>query len=102
MNRRILAISLVLSASAACSGHPLSASDYDKSCKVDTDCIDVFIGDACDACRCSNDAINISEQEHYQKDLDAAANCHGGGPVCDADCIFKPPVCQQGTCILPK
>src|SRR5262249_13562705 len=101
MNRPTLAISLALLASVACADHSLAATDYKRKCTMDPECIDVFIGDACSTCRCSNDAINVSDQARYQKDLDAAANCGPEAPVCNIACMFKPPVCQDGTCVLP-
>jgi hypothetical protein len=101
MNRPAFAISLAVLALTACGDHTLSIGDYNKSCTATDQCIDVFIGDACSACRCANDAINISDKAAYQKDLYAAASCRLGGPECLADCISKSPVCQQGTCVLP-
>src|SRR5262245_2460865 len=101
MNRPTLALSLALLALTACGDHILETSDYNKSCTADDQCIDVFIGDACGACRCANDAINVSDKDRYQEDLDAAASCRIGAPVCKSACITKLPVCQQGTCVLP-
>jgi hypothetical protein len=101
MNRPAFALSLALLALTACGDHTLSISDYNKSCTANDQCIDVFIGEACSSCRCSNDAINISDRAAYQEDLDAAASCRLGLPACAADCISKVPVCQQGTCVLP-
>jgi len=100
MNRLTLAISLALLALAACADTTVKASDYNQKCATDNECVDVFFGDACDACHCSNDAINVSDLPRYQKDLDDATTCREG-PVCAADCIVRRPVCQAGTCVLP-
>ena len=101
MNRSMLSLSLALLALAACVDTTLKASDYNKKCTADDECVDVFIGDACDACHCSNDAINVSDLNRYKDDLNAATTCRSGGPVCAADCVTRMPICQQGTCALP-
>ena len=101
MRRLTFALSLALLAFTACIDHTLDAGDYNRSCTADDQCIDVFIGDACEACRCANDAINISDKDRYQADLESARKCPPGGPVCNADCITPVPVCQKGTCVLP-
>ncbi len=50
----------------------ISASNYDQSCKVDSDCVPIAVGDACYACvvECmTGGAINRSDLSKYQRDL---------------------------------
>ena len=78
----------------------LSASDYDNSCKTDSDCVAAGSGDACSApCEpgCKNVTINVAELPRYQADLArtpfgyCSIGC--GCPVGDGT-----PKCIAGTC----
>jgi hypothetical protein len=68
-------------------------SDYDNSCKTDSDCVDAFSGDTCSGpcAGCENVTINVSAWLRYRADLartpfgfcDISCNCPGWGrPQC--------------------
>lgn len=72
------------------------ASDYDQSCRQDTDCVAVFSGSFCGghSCACENSAINVSDQQRYVSDLQS-----DDAPECP--CPAPPAVaCSQGTCVV--
>ncbi len=82
------------------SAQTILASNFDQSCKTDSDCIAVAEGNSCYACSlsCPNAAINRSALSTYQSDVAKAippeARC--GGPVhCPA---AFPPCCRSGAC----
>jgi hypothetical protein len=77
----------------------IEASNYDQSCKTDSDCIAVGEGNACYACviECTSAAINISAHAQYLADV---ANTTGGsqsGVTCGCPIAFTP-CCRGGTC----
>ena len=73
----------------------LSPSSYVTSCNADSDCISVWLGDACSSkCFCPNASINASSSAQYEKDRDATN--HGGG-ICACP-AFPSPTCCNGTC----
>jgi hypothetical protein len=48
----------------------ISASNYDQSCNVDTDCWEVSSGDYCSAiCRCGTSAINVEALAQFNADV---------------------------------
>src|SRR5581483_1220100 len=55
---------LLLSTCGA-NGIALSLSDYDTSCSAPTDCVPVFIGQACGPCLCPTGAINRADQARH-------------------------------------
>ena len=55
---------------AACSTS-IGASDYDRSCESDTDCVLVTDGDLCTPTCCFNSAISAAEQTRFQSDANA-------------------------------
>jgi hypothetical protein len=72
----------------------LEATNYDQSCKADSDCVAVFSGSFCGAhtCACENAAINVSSESRYSADFN-----NEGAPRCP--CPAAPAVaCNQGTC----
>ncbi len=74
----------------------LQLSSYSTSCTVDTDCVGVFIGDACTAnCFCATGAIATSSHAQYEADF--AATSHGTS-MCA--CPAMPVRCCAGTCAM--
>ncbi len=59
------------------------ASNYDQSCKTDTDCVAVSEGNACYPCTlaCQTAAINVNALPQYRADVakTTGAQEHGGG-----------------------
>jgi hypothetical protein len=81
----------------------ISASNYDQSCKTDSDCVAVGVGNACYACvlGCPVSAINVHAKAQYMMDVQktsgwaalnapnfTACGCPSEGPPC----------CMNGTC----
>jgi hypothetical protein len=75
--------------------HTISASDYNQTCSVDTDCVVVASG-----CGCGEvvAAINGADLARYEADARRAAE---GCPTSMEECAPSPPAaCAQGTCIV--
>jgi hypothetical protein len=79
---------------------PVHAADYDQTCQVGSDCVNVPEGDFCGAAastctNCANAVINANAAPQYEADL------RGNTPnpsVCP--CPPAPtPVCQNGMCV---
>jgi hypothetical protein len=99
MTFRAPVFAVLLALLAACSGSEiLSVSNYDTSCKQDSDCVAVFVGQY-GCCRCPNAAIDASDEAQYQADVAAAASQYG---VCDVACPACPDAvvaaCVAGKC----
>jgi hypothetical protein len=75
-------------------GRAIGASNYDRSCKVDSDCVAVLEQDFC----CPSAAIDIDAQSQYMADFDkASAACDAMG--CAVSCpITGAPCCRDGMC----
>jgi hypothetical protein len=81
----------------------IRASAYPQHCTRDDECIGVFEGDACSACRCAFNAIRVDAFPKYKADLGAFWACHKPDD-CKTEChqeIGAKASCQAGTCILP-
>ncbi|MEW5855131.1 MAG: hypothetical protein AB2A00_40520 [Myxococcota bacterium] len=79
-------------------GRELSATDYDRSCSADSDCVVIEEGDPC-GCTCPNAAINGKDKARYDQDRAFVERmCNPLGPVCMADCIGGTAHCQSGSC----
>jgi hypothetical protein len=78
------------------------ASNYNQSCKVDSDCVAVHEGDLCNLCalNCTNAAINVSAQAQYMSDLvNTPAAISAQRLACTGDCAVQfGPCCVGGTC----
>jgi hypothetical protein len=71
----------------------IRASDYDQSCKSDSDCVEVVEGDFCgqSPCPCPNGAIRVSAESAYNAKLSkllptspVVCNCPADfGPRCN-------------------
>jgi hypothetical protein len=75
----------------------VEASNYDQSCKSDSDCVAVGEGNACypGALNCPTAAINVGAQARYNADvaMTNAAACRAGSS-CGS---FSGPCCRSGT-----
>lgn len=86
----------------------VSASNYDQSCAVDTDCKPIYSGDYCfDTCMCPLTAINVQAAGQFYADINTAMDStyyqlgHMPGPE-GAACPFCPDpgaCCRGGHCI---
>jgi hypothetical protein len=78
----------------------ISASDYDQSCNVDSDCVPVGEGNACFPCTiiCKVAAISRRGLPFYQSDVSETT----GGLETErvsCNCPFEPiPCCRSGVC----
>ena len=79
---------------ATCAALP--ATNYDHSCKVDSDCVAVLEHGFC----CPSAAIRVDAQSQYMADFDKAnAACATKG--CNVSCpATGAPCCREGTCQL--
>jgi hypothetical protein len=83
---------------ATCHGTAIRASDYDQSCAMDSDCVEVTEGNSCvvGGCGCGGVAINRCALPRYQADLEASGvqfvetcNCPADFGAC----------CRGGRCV---
>lgn len=103
---RITALLLVCVApSMSCAGCGLfpepeiSVEDYDVSCSMNADCVAITEGSVCDACTCSNAAINRSDEDLLQKDIDGIGrSCQPRTLLPCVPCQDVEPRCISGTC----
>ena len=78
----------------------ITASSYDVSCHVDSDCAAVWFGDVCTAGACGgcepNGSINVSATNAYAHDIAAVIDVR-------VACPCPPPLdlacCDHGTCV---
>ncbi|MBX3261515.1 MAG: hypothetical protein KIS78_37440 [Labilithrix sp.] len=61
----------------------ISVSSFDVSCEKDDDCVAVFQGAACTACKCPNAAINKEDRGAYASEL---AKASGSCAIEDVEC----------------
>ncbi|MBA3391141.1 MAG: hypothetical protein H0T89_00775 [Deltaproteobacteria bacterium] len=81
----------------------IRASSYRQDCTRDDECVAVFEGNACQACRCAFNAIHRDALPKYRADLGAFWSCHKPDE-CAADCIQvtgDAAKCEAGICVLP-
>jgi hypothetical protein len=71
----------------------IRASDYNQSCKADSDCVRVFSGDTCVACPCPNSTINKNAAAGYHPLIPV------GGPACACP-MPGIPTCVSGVCTI--
>jgi hypothetical protein len=78
----------------------ISASSYDQSCAVDTDCEEVTSTDYCaSSCLCGGSAINANALMQFKKDV--AKTPLGSGSLSSPGCPCPPsfgPCCRGGKC----
>jgi hypothetical protein len=77
----------------------ISASNYDQSCTVDSDCQVVSSGNYCSAtCLCGGSAINASAVAQFNKDVSKIPVGSGArGPLCNCP-VESLPCCRHGVC----
>jgi len=81
----------------------ISAASYDQSCKIDSDCVGVGQGDACNPCSwCTSAAINAGALARYQADVDKSpAGWMFSGSSSGQTCFcpgVSGPYCCAGKC----
>src|ERR1019366_5003103 len=88
---------------------PVLASDYDQSCTVDTDCVEVgevaeCPATACD--ECTTEAINKNAMAQYMTALSPAFASEPAGEDCNCNCegtaVCRGGKCQEGYCAPPS
>ncbi len=74
----------------------IAASEFDRSCDTDLDCVPIFQGTVCSPCQCPNGAIAASSQSDYQTKLkERSASCPPQGDVACSPCSATlVPVCS--------
>jgi hypothetical protein len=78
----------------------ISASSYDQSCTIDTDCTTVTSRDYCSAgCLCGGSAINVGALAQFNGDISKTPLGSGalGGTACPCVQSFGP-CCRSGRC----
>jgi len=78
----------------------ISASNYDRSCTADSDCVAVGVGDPCRPCDIlcpGNAAINKSSLARYSADV-ASSPAGMDGAACSCQPITLSVCCNAGTC----
>jgi hypothetical protein len=78
---------------AEANGHVISAADYDQTCTIDSDCIGVGEGDACNPCAiaCPTAAIKITAKARYLADVaKTPAGAQQGTVRCGCPASFGP------------
>jgi hypothetical protein len=101
--RSASSIGVSASGQSVASGCMILASNYDQSCAVDTDCVEVAAGDYCSSglARCPGSAINVHALAQFNSDIAKTPLGQGawGDPgVCEAIWTGLPSCCRQGTC----
>jgi len=88
-------------ACAAEGGKPIAASSYDQSCRVDSDCVAIGVGNACYPCEvlCPGAAaIGTASLAQYMSDI-ADSPAGKGNFVCDCPFVSDASVCcSAGAC----
>jgi hypothetical protein len=80
----------------------ISASNYDQTCRVDSDCVAVGEGNACYPCvlECRTATINLDSLGQYQSDV---AKTIGGHEQAKCNCPNEVvPRCQNGKCRMTR
>ena len=85
----------------------IRASDYDQSCAVDSDCVEVHVGNACScdlSCQTMPAAINKGALPHYTADVakspHVTCGCGPTGPPLVCVDAVPGPHCVGGSCQL--
>ena len=79
----------------------VSASEVSQACVESTDCVAVYEGSACDACKCPNAAIAKDALAEYGTKFQSAG-CPETDVACAADCAEATAVCTDGTCTINR
>lgn len=78
----------------------IAATEFARTCSVDTDCTAIYEGTVCRLCQCPNAVIATSARDAYQDRFAALQTACAPHPTthCEADCIGIEPRCNAGTC----
>ena len=96
---KTFAFLLVTIGTSGCGSTEIATTSFDRQCAVATDCVSVYEGDLCAACRIDNAAINAAELQRYEAEARSLsknclyigeARCDGGGQLeCNGgECSF--------------
>lgn len=82
----------------------IDATNYDASCRANTDCNLIYTGEVCSSCRCGTAAVNASGYAEYQKDV-AGVQCTPVPAACDCAARTSvscklPTTPDLGTCVV--
>jgi hypothetical protein len=80
----------------------IAASNYDQSCNVDSDCVEVSSGDYCSptTCTCGGSAINVKAMAEFNADVantPLGSNTLSEAVVCGCP-LPGGPCCRSGVC----
>jgi hypothetical protein len=91
----LVALETSVSTTACKSSCTLSASDYDRTCTKDSDCIGISEGDLCsETCtNCINAVINVRDAKRYQDDFSSRVPAE---KICPCPSVTV--ACNAGTC----
>ena len=80
----------------------ISASEFDRSCEEDGDCVAVFEGNVCESCTCPNTAIAMKDAQTYaSKAAEAIKSCSGKRDEECAGCASTSVKCSaEKTCTI--
>jgi hypothetical protein len=105
----VVALPLALVVGDGCSGSSsgapenctISASNYDQSCNVDTDCQQVASGDYCSStvCLCGNSTINVGAMAQFYEDVSKTPVGSGAIQSLICPCPAIIPCCRHGMCL---
>lgn len=95
---RTLAFSTVVAVSFFSCSTVIDAGAYSHRCSTVTDCTPVRFGDACDPCRCANDAINKADESNYEAELIAKQKRCGAVPAIACECPEVAVKCTNQVC----
>ncbi|MBA3499818.1 MAG: hypothetical protein H0T65_05580 [Deltaproteobacteria bacterium] len=79
------------------------ARAFDQACTRDDECVAVYEGNACTACRCANAAIHRDALPKYRAEIGAYWACYAPED-CGADCqavTGDAAICVANKCTLP-
>lgn len=83
---------------AAANAQTIEASAFDRSCTVDADCVGVFEGRACAACKCPNAAIAKKDQQKFDSELTSrTAECPASEEAACEPCPTQNVGCDPDT-----
>lgn len=76
---------------------------FDRTCKSETDCVQVFSGDPCAPCDCTMDAVSSYEHEAYARDYEKRRDaCPNKERVQCGPCALPAVSCDGGQCRIAK
>lgn len=83
---------------ATSTSQTIKASEFERSCTADSDCVTVYEGLVCGACQCPNAAIAKKDQVKYSSELaKRSAGCSDPGDVACDPCASPRVGCDPDT-----